>query len=309
MDLVTGGAGFIGSHLVLHLVGLGRGVRVVDDLSTGMIERLESVRGSIDFVKADLARVDLGPIVADVDRIFHLAAVPSVPRSVRDPLTSHSSVATATLRLLIAARDSGVQRFVLSSSSSVYGETDVSPKHEGLPLRPLSPYAVAKVAAENYARVAAHLYGLSTVSLRYFNVFGPRQDPSSPYAAVIPRFIRAALKGQTLTIHGDGEQTRDFTFVDDVVAANIAAARSDGPTGSAYNIAAGDARTVKDLVDVLEGVVGRPIHVEHDDPRPGDIRHSQADVSAAARDLSWRPAVGLADGLRRTVEWYRSHTA
>ena len=305
IDLVTGGAGFIGSHLVRRLLREGRTVRVVDDLSTGDERRLADVADRVELVRADLAADPLGPIVAGVARIYHLAAVPSVPRSVTDPVRSHASVATATLRLLVASRDAGVGRVVLSSSSSVYGETDVSPKHEGLPLRPLSPYAVAKAAAEGYARVFASLYGLHTVTLRYFNVFGPSQDPASAYAAVIPIFITRALAGETLVVNGDGTQTRDFTYVDNVVDANLAAASAPAPPGSVYNVAAGSPRSILDLVASLERLLGRTLPVRHQAQRAGDIKHSHADLSAARRELRWEPRIAFDDGLARTVEWYR----
>ena len=305
MDLVTGGAGFIGAHLVTRLVHEGRRVRVVDDLSTGMLDRLAPVRGSIDLVTADLATAELASIVAGAERVFHLAAVPSVPRSVRDPLTSHHASATATLRLLLACRDAGAERVVLSSSSSVYGDSEVSPKHEGLATVPLSPYAVAKLAAEGYARVFASLFGLRTVALRYFNVFGPWQDPASAYAAVIPIFITRALRGEPLPVYGDGRQTRDFTFVDNVVEANLRAAAADVPGGRVYNVAGGAPHSLADVVDALSAFAGRELTVEYQPPRPGDILHSHADVSAAARELSWTPGVPFAEGLRRTFEWYR----
>ncbi len=305
MDLVTGGAGFIGAHLVTRLVHEGRRVRVVDDLSTGMLDRLAPVRGSIELVRADLAAADLTPIVAGAERVFHLAAIPSVPRSVRDPLTTHHASATATLRLLLACRDGGVGRVVLSSSSSVYGDSEVSPKHEGLATKPLSPYAVAKLAAEGYARVFASLHGLGTVTLRYFNVFGPWQDPASAYAAVIPLFITRALRGEPLPVFGDGTQTRDFTYVDNVVEANLKAAAAEVPGGRVYNIAGGAPHSLADVVAALSAFAGRELTVDYRPPRPGDILHSHADVSAAARELSWRPSVPFAEGLRRTFEWYR----
>ncbi len=303
-DLVTGGAGFIGSHLVLRLLSMGRRVRVIDDLATGKAERLSPVRDAIEFVHADLSVAELQPLMRDVERVFHLAAVPSVPRSVREPLTSHHSIATATLRLLIAARDAGVLHFVFSSSSSVYGDSEVSPKHEGLPVKPISPYGVAKAAAEGYARTFSALYGLHTVSLRYFNVFGPSQDEMSEYAAVVPRFVTRALQGGELDVHGDGLQTRDFTYVDNAVEANLAAVADGVPSGRAYNVAAGRPHSILDLIGELERILGRPIRTKHGPPRPGDIRHSHADISAAARDLGWRPTVSFAEGLRRTIEWY-----
>src|SRR5207302_720123 len=227
------------------------------------------------------------------------------PRSVKDPERTHASVATATLRLLIAARNAGIARVVLSSSSSVYGETEISPKREDLEPRPISPYGVAKVAAELYARTFARLYGLRTVSLRYFNVFGPEQDPESPYAAVIPLFLRLAFAGQPLPVRADGEQTRDFTYVENIVEANLAAAAANVPGGSVYNIAAGAPRSLNDLVFELSAILGRQLPVEHVPAVPGDIRHSHADISAAHRDLGWSPTVSFAEGLRRTVDWYR----
>lgn len=304
-DLVTGGAGFIGSHVVRRLVGVGRRVRVLDDLSTGAQDRLHDVASRIDFVTADLVSADLTPILTGVERVFHLAAVPSVPRSVRDPIRTHEVATTATLRLLIAARDAGVERFVFSSSSSVYGETTVSPKHEGLSLEPVSPYGIAKAAAEMYVRAFARLYGLYTISLRYFNVFGPGQDPRSTYAAVIPLFVTRALSGQSLQVFGDGLQTRDFTYVENVVAANIAAAEANCPPGRVYNVALGEPRSVLDLIAAIQRHTGRTPAVEHHPPRPGDIVHSHADTSAAERELGWRPHVGFDEGIRRTVEWFK----
>lgn len=306
VDLVTGGAGFIGSHLVRRLVTNGRSVRVVDDLSTGDRRRLAPVADVIEFLVADLATAELAPLLRDVRHIYHLAAVPSVPRSVADPERTHASVATATLRLLLAARDAEVERVIVSSSSSVYGETATLPKHERLALWPVSPYAVAKVAAESYARAFAALYGLRTVSLRYFNVFGPGQDPGSAYAAVIPVFIARALADEPLRINGDGHQTRDFTYVENVVEANIAAAGADAPPGAAYNVAAGDPRSILDLVAALERILGRRLRLEHSPGRAGDIVHSAADIGAARAELGWAPSIGFEDGLRLTVDWYRT---
>lgn len=305
IDVITGGAGFIGSHLVAELVRSGRKVRVIDDLSTGDMSRLDTCADRIEFIRSDLAVDELAPLMAGVSRVFHLAAVPSVPRSVRDPERAHGSNATAALRLLIAARDAGVERVVLSSSSSVYGETAVLPKREDLPPVPLSPYAVAKLAAEGYGRVFAELYGMRTVSLRYFNVFGPSQDPASEYAAVIPLFITRALASLPLTVFGDGDQTRDFTYVENVVRANIAAADADVPGGRVYNVAAGSPVSVNSLANAIGRVLGASPQLERRPARPGDIRHSHADVSAAARELGWRPTVPFEEGLRRTVAWYR----
>lgn len=305
-DLITGGAGFIGSHLVRYLVRLGRRVRVIDDLSTGSLDRLEGLLDKLDFVHADLASADLRTALKGILNVYHLAAVPSVPRSVADPMVAHSSIATASLRLLLAAREAGASRVVLSSSSSVYGDASESPKHESLPHRPLSPYAVAKAAAEDYAQVFARLYGLHTVTLRYFNVFGPAQDPRSAYAAVIPLFIRHALSDEPLTVFGDGRQTRDFTYVQNVVEANLRATVANVSSGSVYNVAAGRPRTIRELVATLEEIVGKPLDVRYAPPRPGDIVHSHAALDRTRIELGWSPSVDFPDGLRRTVDWYRS---
>lgn len=305
VDLVTGGAGFIGSHLVRSLVAGGRRVRVIDDLSTGSLERLRDLHGDFEMVHGDLSKADLSPVLEHVSRVYHLAAIPSVPRSIVEPLASHDSIATATLRLLIAAREAGVSRFILSSSSSVYGNTAILPKHEELPRQPLSPYAVAKAAAEDYARTFSQLYGLNTVTLRYFNVFGPAQDPRSTYAAVIPLFIQRALRSEPLTIYGDGRQTRDFTFVQNVVEANVRAADADIPAGCVYNVAAGRPHSVRELVTTLGQILGRPLDVRYAPARPGDIVHSHADLRRARTELGWEPTVDFEDGLRRTVAWYR----
>lgn len=306
-DLVTGGAGFIGSHVVRHLIGLGRRVRVVDDLSTGSMDRLEDVRNQFEFVHSNLASADLSHALEGILNVYHLAAVPSVPRSVADPMVAHDSIATASVRLLLAARDAGVGRVVLSSSSSVYGDAVESPKHEGLPHRPLSPYAAAKAAAEDYAQVFARLYGLHTVTLRYFNVFGPAQDPRSTYAAVIPLFIRHALSDEPLTVFGDGSQTRDFTYVENIVEANLQATVADVSPGSVYNVAAGRPRTIRELVATLEEIVGKPLDVRYAPPRPGDIVHSHAALDRTRTELGWSPSVDFPEGLRRTVDWYRTN--
>ncbi|MEK6225068.1 MAG: NAD-dependent epimerase/dehydratase family protein [Chloroflexota bacterium] len=297
--LVTGGAGFIGSHLVRRLVAEGNSVTVVDDLSTGRRENL--VGSDIELVTRDLARDPLDDLVKDVDAIFHLAAVPSVPRSVREPLRSHEAAATATLRLLEAARAAGVGTFVNSSSSSVYGNVARPPMTETMPTLPRSPYAVAKLAAEGYTRVFASLHGMRTVSLRYFNVFGPRQDPTSAYAAALPRFVTAYLRREPPKVYDDGRQSRDFTHVANVVEANVLAARAPALGGESVNIAAGEPRSVLDLLHAIADVFGYWLEPEFLPARPGDIRDSHADISLARKLLHYAPVMGFSEGLKETV--------
>lgn len=302
--LVTGAAGFIGNHLVRRLLADGVEVRAVDDLSSGRRENLDGL--DVEFVERDLVNAPLDDLVRGIDVVFHEAAVPSVPRSVRDPLRSHHAAATMTLRLLIAARDAGVPRFVAASSSSVYGNVAAPPMRESMPTLPRSPYAVAKLAAEGYTRVFATLFGMSAVTLRYFNVFGPRQDPSSHYAAAVPRFISAYLRGQAPHVHGDGHQSRDFTYVDNVVEANILAGRAAALAGESVNVAAGQPRSVLDLLSAIAAIFGREIPPVFESLRPGDIRDSHADLSLARALLGYEPRVGFEEGLRRTLEYYRS---
>lgn len=306
--LVTGGAGFIGSTLVRRLVESGDSVTVIDDLSTGRAENLRDVRG-IRFVQQDLSAGDLTDVVRGVDVIFHLAAVPSVPRSVREPLRSHAAAATATLNLLVAARDAGVSRFVTSSSSSVYGDAARSPVDETMPTLPRSPYAVAKLAAEGYTSVFGTLFGMETVSLRYFNVFGPRQDPNSTYSAAIPRFITAYLRSEPPVVYGDGRQSRDFTYVDNVVDANLLAARATGLKGESVNIAAGAPRSVLDVLRSVAELTGRSVEPRFEDVRPGDIRNSHADIGKARQLLGFEPRIDFTEGLRRTVAWIRESSS
>ena len=299
--LVTGGAGFIGSHLVRALLQQGVEVRVADDLSTGRRENLAGL--DVDLRTCDVSGAPLDDLVRDTDVVFHLAALPSVPRSVRDPLRSHEAAATATLRLLIAARAANVPRFITSSSSSVYGNVAEPPMREDMPTMPRSPYAVAKLACEGYTRVFAQLHGMRTASLRYFNVFGPRQDPGSPYAAVLPLFASAILRGEQPTIFGDGLQSRDFTYVDNVVEANLLAARAQSLAGESINVAAGSPHTVLDLLHAVAKELGRSVTPVFAPERPGDIRSSHADISVARRLLGFSPQVGFEDGLQLTVQW------
>ncbi len=308
MDLVTGGAGFIGSHLVDELVRRGRRVRVLDELSTGSRDNLDKVSDRIELVVGDiLDPLTLRETMSGVERVFHQAALRSVPRSVADPAASNRVNVEGTLNVLSAARDAGVAVVVYASSSSVYGRGPSLPLRESQPPWPVSPYAVSKLAGEHYGRVFTELYGLRTVGLRYFNVFGPRQDPNSEYAAVIPKFITAALGGDTLEIHGDGHQSRDFTYVDNVVEANCLAAEADAAAGQAFNVACGRRHSLLDIVQLLAGQLGEGhrVRVEHQLPRAGDVRHTLADLAAAQRVLGYVPRVGFEDGLRATVDWMR----
>jgi UDP-glucose 4-epimerase len=303
--LVTGGAGFIGSHVVSRLLVEGREVRVLDNLSTGRSSNLALVAGEVELTEGDIR--DLGAVknaIRSCDAVVHLAAVPSVPRSIADPVTTHEANATGTLNVLLAARDAGAFRVVFASSSSIYGAAAELPKRESLQPLPISPYAVSKLAAESYCRSFFDVYELETVALRYFNVFGPRQDPQSEYAAVIPKFIWAFRNGEPPVIFGDGEQSRDFTYVDNVVDANIAALATDGIGGRVYNIACGERITLNELARGLREEIGATVDVVHGPARPGDVRHSHADISLARRELGYDPLVELSEGLRRTVEHF-----
>lgn len=303
--LVTGGAGFIGSHLTEALVAQGHCVRVFDNLSTGSLANLAAVRDRIEFIEGDLTDFDLVRRAArEVEVIFHQAALASVPRSVADPLATHHACVNGTLHVLLAAREAGVRRVVYAASSSAYGASRKLPKEETDPTLPLSPYAVAKLAGEQYCAAFTEVYGLETVRLRYFNVYGPRQPPDSPYAAVIPLFARAMLSGRSPRIHGDGLQSRDFTFVEDVVQANLRAAAAPGVAGAVYNIACGQRTTLLDLVAKINALLGTDLAPVHDAPRPGDVRHSQADISRAQRELGYQPCVQVDEGIRRCVAYY-----
>jgi nucleoside-diphosphate-sugar epimerase len=304
--LVTGGAGFIGSNLVDALLAEGASVRVLDNLSTGRRENLSHCLSRIEFIEGDVREQDAcRRATRDVDVIFHEAAVPSVARSVEDPVTSNEVNVGGTVKLLEAARHAGVKRMVYAASSSAYGETEVLPKVETMKPMPLSPYAVSKLAGEQYLSVFGRLYGLKTCSLRYFNVFGPRQDPKSDYAAVIPKFITTLLAGQSPTIFGDGEQTRDFCFIENVVAANLLAARAD-VNGEVVNVACGERVSLNQLVELMNAELGTNHPPRHAEPRPGDIRHSLADIAAARALLGYAPKYDLRAGLKKTIEYYRS---
>lgn len=304
--LVTGGAGFIGSHIAEALVRRGDRVRVLDNFSSGRRENLAPFAKKIELVEGDLRdRECVRRAVTGCDYVIHQAAVPSVPRSVADPLTSHEANATGTLHLLLAARDAGVKRVVSASSSSVYGESPELPKREEMLPRPLSPYAATKIMLEYYQGMFHSLYGLEAVSLRYFNVFGPRQDPTSQYAAVVPIFITRLLAGEPPTIYGDGEQTRDFTYVDNVVEANLLALTAPHAAGQVFNIACGDSTTVNRLFSEIARLLGSALSPIYAPPRPGDIRDSLADTTRARELLGWRPQVDLVEGLSRTIRSFR----
>ena len=304
--LVTGGAGFIGSALVHRLLGLGHTLRVVDDFSTGFRCNLEPCLARLELVEGDVAELAVCRAAAQgVEYVLHQAAIPSVPRSIEDPLASNRVNVTGTLNMLLAAREAGVKRFVFASSSSVYGESEVLPKVETMPEDPLSPYALTKLAGEKYGLVFQRIYNLSTVSLRYFNVFGPRQNPHSQYSAVISRFVDAALEGRRPTVYGDGEQSRDFTYVDNVVEANLLACFAERASGMVFNVGTGQTHTLNDLLRSLASIVGRPVEAEYTSARLGDVRHSQASIEKARRILGFEPQVSFEQGLERTVDWLR----
>jgi nucleoside-diphosphate-sugar epimerase len=308
--LVTGGGGFIGSHLVDALLHDGHDVRVLDNFATGRRENLLHVRGAIELVEGDIQSYErVHNAVRGCEVVFHQAAMPSVPRSIQDPLTSNASNITGTLNLLLTSRDNDVRRVVFASSSSVYGASRKLPKREDQTPFPISPYAVAKLASEGYCRSFHAVYGLETVALRYFNVFGPRQDPLSQYAAVVPNFIAAALQGYRPTVFGDGEQSRDFTFVSNVVEANRLAMRAEGIAGRTFNIACGVQITINEVIKTLKELTGRHIEPIYEPRRIGDIPHSLANVTLAGRELGFEAAVDLRAGLARTIEYYERRPA
>lgn len=305
--LVTGGAGFIGSHIASALASAGARLRIIDDLSTGYRENLEEIKGEVDFIHASLAEEEsLRKALEDVELVFHEAAIPSVPRSVENPRQTHIASVESTFSLLLAARERKVRRIVYAASSSAYGDQPTLPKVENMLPEPLSPYAVAKLVGEHYCQVFTRVYGLETVSLRYFNVFGPRQDPSSQYSGVISRFIGALLGGERPVIYGDGEQSRDFTYIDNVVDANLKAAESVRGIGQVINIANGERISLNQLLDELKTLTGKPdVVADYIEPRAGDVKHSLADISRARSLLGFEPRVDLQTGLQLTIDWWK----
>lgn len=305
--LITGGAGFIGSHLALNLIERGETVRILDNFSTGKRENVELMKDKVELFEGDIRSYHIvREAMEGVDIVLHQAALPSVPRSIRDPLTTNEVNVTGTLNLLQAARDAGAKRLVMASSSSVYGDNPELPKHEGMVPNPLSPYAVSKLAGEKYFGVFNQIYGIETIALRYFNVFGPRQDPNSQYSAVIPKFITMMLRGETPVINGDGSQSRDFTYIDNVVHGNLLAATSDCETGLAMNCACHDRITLNDLVTSINQILGTSIEAKHGPERAGDIKHSFAAIERIKDVLKFEPQVEFQDGLRRTVQFYQN---
>ncbi|MBX3283157.1 MAG: SDR family oxidoreductase [Acidobacteria bacterium] len=305
--LVTGGAGFIGSNLADRLLSEGARVRILDNFATGFQENLDEIAGDFEFIEGDVADPEVvAAAVEGVEMIFHEAALPSVPRSVEDPVSTHQACVEGTFNLLLAARSAGVRKFIYAASSSAYGDQPTLPKAETMAPAPMSPYAVAKLTGEYYASAFYRVYGLETASLRYFNVFGPRQNPSSPYSGVISRFIDALMTDSRPVIYGDGEQSRDFTFIDNVVDANIKAAKSPKAPGLVMNAANGERITLNDLLSALKKIVGKEIDAEYHEARTGDVKHSQADNTVAVETIGYENLVGLEDGLQRTVEWWKN---
>ena len=307
--LVTGGAGFIGSHLSEELVRRGHRVRVADNLSSGKRANLAHIHGP-EILEGDVADLAFAKRAVDgCEYVLHQAAIPSVPRSVKDPVSSNRANVDGTLNVLIAARDAGVKRLVFAGSSSAYGDTPTLPKHEEMPTQPLSPYALQKVVGEQYLQMFTRLYGLETVAIRYFNVFGPRQDPTSPYSGVISVFATALLENRSPQIFGNGEQTRDFTYVANVVDGVLRACDATAVSGEVINVATGGRVSLNELFRVMRGLIGATVEPTYAEGRAGDVRDSQADISKARRLLGYEPIVDFEEGLRRTVEWYRSETA
>jgi len=305
--LVTGGGGFIGSHLAMQLAELGHEIRILDNFASGQRSNMLALPDDVELIEGDIQSYERAHnAVIGCDIVFHQAALPSVPRSVQDPLTSNATNITGTLNILLAARDAGVRRVIFASSSSIYGSSPEMPKREDVLPLPISPYAAAKLACEGYCRSFADVYGLETVALRYFNVFGPRQDPRSEYAAAVPKFINELMAGERPTVFGDGEQSRDFAYVENIVQANLLAMDAQGVAGQVFNVACGERITINQLLAELRDILDADIEAEYVASRPGDVRHSLADISRARVALGYEPSVGLREGLRRTVDHFRA---
>ncbi len=306
--VVTGGGGFIGSHIVEELLRRNETVTVIDNFSTGKHENVDPFADDVEIIEADIAEAkNLAQFLKGVDYVIHQAAIPSVPKSMADPVKSHHANVDGTLRLLVACREAGVKRVVYASSSSLYGDSPTLPKHEGMMPNPLSPYGAQKLFGEMYCQVFTKAYGLETVSLRYFNVFGPRQDATSQYSGVLALFIPAVLQGRRPTIYGDGLQSRDFTYVKNVAEANLLACKVSGVAGQVFNVACGDRITVNSMLQQINKITGNDITPIYADARAGDIKHSQADITRAREHLGYQPKVGFEEGLRNTIEWYRKN--
>lgn len=306
--LVTGGAGFIGSHIVERLVKEGETVRVLDNFSSGKRANLTPFAAKVEIIEGDIRRPeDCVKACRGIDFVYHEAAVPSVPKSVADPRTSHEANIDGTFNLLMAARDAKCRRVIYAASSSAYGDLPDLPKRETACPAPLSPYAVNKLVGEHYLRTFYCCYGLETISLRYFNVFGPRQDPKSQYAAAIPAFVSSILKNEPPTIYGDGEQSRDFTFIDNVVQANWLAAKAPKTEGQVVNVACGERVTVNQIIAQINTLLGRSVKPNYVETRPGDVKHSLADIALAGKILGYKPIVTFDEGLRRAIEWYKDN--
>ena len=306
--LVTGGAGFIGSNICKELVSQDCFVRVVDNLLTGKKSNLDSIIDKIEFIEADMGDTEVArSVMKDIDVVLHHGALPSVPLSVENPAPTHRHCVDATFTLLLAARDADVKRFVYAGSSSAYGDTPTLPKVESMKSMPLSPYAVAKLVGEHYCTVFYKVFGLETITLRYFNVFGPQQDPKSQYAAAIPAFVTSILNDKPPTIYGDGQQSRDFTYIDNVVHANLLAARAKQTGGEVVNIACGLAVTVNEIIAMINDITGKNVKPNYTDPRPGDVKHSMADISLAKELIGFEPIVSFEKGLQLAIDWYRDN--
>ena len=306
--VVTGGGGFIGSHIVEELLRRNETVKVIDNFSTGKRENVEPFASRAEVIEADIAEAkNLAQSLKGADYVIHQAAIPSVPKSMIDPVRSHHANVDGTLKLLVACREAGVKRVVYASSSSLYGDSPTLPKHEGMTPNPLSPYGAQKLFGEMYCQVFTRAYGLETVSLRYFNVFGPRQDATSQYSGVLALFIPAVLQGRRPTIYGDGLQSRDFTYVKNVADANLLACKVPGVAGQVFNVACGDRITVNSMLQQINKITGKDVTPIYADPRSGDIKHSQADITRAKEHLGYQPTVSFEEGLRHTIEWYRNN--